>query len=100
MVIARPQLLELVARESAGEKGVVGAADESRLILVAGATGYVGARLVPRLVAAGHRVRAMGRSMEKLRSRPWAGSAGVELVLGDVSDKASLERALAGVNVV
>lgn len=72
----------------------------TRLILVAGATGYVGARLVPRLIAAGHRVRAMGRSLEKLRSRPWAGLPGVELVVADVSQPTTLGPALAGVDVV
>lgn len=69
-------------------------------VLVAGATGYVGARLVPRLAAAGYRVRAMGRSMEKLRSRPWVAHPSVELVVADVSDAASLDAACEGVDVV
>jgi uncharacterized protein YbjT (DUF2867 family) len=69
-------------------------------ILVVGATGYIGARLVPQLAAAGHSVRAMGRSMEKLRNRPWAGDPQVKLVVGDVSDEESLARAAEGVDVV
>jgi uncharacterized protein YbjT (DUF2867 family) len=65
-------------------------------ILVTGATGYVGGRLVPLLLAAGHRVRAMGRSPEKLAGRPWATDPGVELVRGDTLDRASLATAASG----
>jgi len=65
-------------------------------ILVTGATGYVGGRLIPALLQAGYRVRAMGRSVEKLACRPWARHPGVELVKGDVLDRASLETVAAG----
>ena len=65
-------------------------------VLIAGATGYVGGRLVPALLDAGHRVRAMGRNLEKLACRPWARHEKVELVQGDVLDPASLSRAAAG----
>ena len=68
-------------------------------ILVAGATGYVGGRLIPALLQAGYRVRAMGRSVEKLATRPWAGHPHVEVVKGDVLDAASLEAAAAGCGV-
>jgi uncharacterized protein YbjT (DUF2867 family) len=67
-------------------------------VLVAGATGYVGSRLVPRLVAAGHTVRCLARDPGKLRDQPWAGD--VEVVRGDVLDRASLDRAMADVEVV
>ena len=59
-------------------------------ILVTGATGYVGGRLIPRLLAAGYPVRAVGRSLPKMACRPWAASERVELVQGDVLDPASL----------
>ena len=64
------------------------------LILVTGATGYIGGRLVPRLLAAGRRVRCLARNPERLAGRRWPG---VEVVKGDVSDPASLESALRGV---
>ncbi len=65
-------------------------------ILVTGATGYVGGRLIPRLAAAGYRVRAMGRSLDKMACRPWAAHDRVELVQADVLDAESLRPAVAG----
>ena len=65
----------------------------SKPILVTGATGYVGGRLIPALLDAGYRVRAMGRSLEKVGCRPWAGHSRVELVQGDVLDLESLKKA-------
>jgi uncharacterized protein YbjT (DUF2867 family) len=44
---------------------------DEKPILVTGATGYVGGRLIPALFEAGYTVRAMGRSLEKLACRPW-----------------------------
>lgn len=65
-------------------------------ILVTGATGYVGGRLIPALIDKGYRVRAMGRNMEKLACRPWARHRLVERVRGDVLDAESLHRAAEG----
>jgi uncharacterized protein YbjT (DUF2867 family) len=65
-------------------------------ILVTGATGYVGGRLIPRLLETGYRVRAVGRSVKAMSERPWASEKGVELVRGDVLDAASLLRACEG----
>ncbi|KJS29307.1 MAG: epimerase [Desulfatitalea sp. BRH_c12] len=62
-------------------------------VLVTGATGYVGGRLVTRLLATGHTVRAMGRTLEKMACRPWAGHARVQLVQGDMQDLPSLIQA-------
>ncbi|MDA8141143.1 MAG: SDR family oxidoreductase [Desulfobacteraceae bacterium] len=67
-----------------------------RPILILGATGYVGGRLIPRLLSAGYTVRAMGRSVEKMACRPWAGHPLIQLVQGDVLDLDSLERACRG----
>ena len=65
--------------------------------LVTGATGYIGGRLVPRLLAEGHHVRAMTRSAGRLRDVPWAGD--VEVVEADALEPATLGPALAGVDV-
>ncbi|MER5480121.1 SDR family oxidoreductase [Streptomyces sp. NPDC002734] len=65
--------------------------------LVTGATGYIGGRLVPELLAAGHRVRCLARSPGKLRDHPWAGEA--EVVRGDVTDQESTAEAMRGVDV-
>ncbi len=65
-------------------------------ILVTGATGYVGGRLVPELLDAGLDVRCLVRSPAKLDDRPWTGR--VDIVRGDVADAASLAPAMAGVD--
>jgi len=65
-------------------------------ILVTGATGYIGGRLVPRLLEAGYRVRCMVRSPKKLQARSWAGHPEVDIVAGDLDDLGSAERALDG----
>ncbi|WP_329024450.1 SDR family oxidoreductase [Streptomyces sp. NBC_00690] len=65
--------------------------------LVTGATGYIGGRLVPELLDAGHSVRTVARSPEKLRDHPWAKD--VETVRGDVLDADSMARAMEGIDV-
>ncbi|HEY5833094.1 SDR family oxidoreductase [Streptomyces sp.] len=65
--------------------------------LVTGATGYLGGRLVPELLAAGHRVRCLARSPGRLRDHPWTGR--VEVVRGDVTDAESVGAAMHGVDV-
>jgi uncharacterized protein YbjT (DUF2867 family) len=65
-------------------------------VLVTGATGYIGGRLVPRLLAAGRRVRCLARDPRKLEDRPWARHEGVEIVAGDAADAARLEKAMEG----
>jgi len=65
------------------------------LYLVFGASGYIGTNLVPKLLAAGKRVRASARNPEVLEGRGWHG---LELVAADALDPASLAQALAGVD--
>lgn len=69
-------------------------AKDPKPIFVAGATGYIGARLVPLLLDAGYHVRALARAPEKLRNRPWAEHPHLEIVKGDVLDKKSLRKGL------
>lgn len=67
-------------------------------ILVTGATGYIGGRLAPRLLEAGFRVRVLARNPDKLRDVPWAGD--VEIVRGDLDDRASLVDACRDIDVL
>ena len=70
-------------------------ADQPRLVLVTGATGYVGRRLLPLLLDAGVRVRALAREPGAARLPD-----GVDAVRGDVTAPDSLPPALEGVDVV
>jgi uncharacterized protein YbjT (DUF2867 family) len=63
-------------------------------ILLTGASGYVGGRLLPLLVADGWRVRCLARQPDHLSPRV---PAGVEVVQGDLLDAASLSAAMQGV---
>ncbi len=65
-------------------------------VLVTGGTGYVGGRLIPRLLAAGYRVRAMARSPHRLQCRPWGHHDRLEIVSGDALDQESFVRAARG----
>jgi len=64
-------------------------------ILLTGATGYVGGRLLTALLAAGHRARCLARRPEILRAR-LAGAA--EAVQGDLLDAGTLPAAMEGVH--
>jgi uncharacterized protein YbjT (DUF2867 family) len=68
-----------------------------RVALVTGATGYIGGRLVPELLAAGWRVRALARRPEALRDRPW--SDDIEVARGDAGDVDVVRAAMEGVHV-
>ncbi len=65
---------------------------EPRTVLVTGATGFIGRRLVPALVEAGHDVRAMTRNPDRYDGPGRA-------VAGDVFDRASLTEPLEGADV-
>ena len=65
-------------------------------VAIAGATGYIGGRLAPRLIRDGCRVRCLVRSPGKLEGRAWASSPDVEIVQTDLADAASLAKNLSG----
>lgn len=64
------------------------------MVLLTGATGYIGGRLLTALEQAGYRVRCLARRPDELRSR--LGNR-AEVVAGDVLDPQSLSAALQGV---
>ena len=65
--------------------------------LVTGATGYVGGRLVPELLAAGFDVRVLARHPERLRDRPW--NSAVQVCEGDAFRADDVAAALDGIDV-
>lgn len=67
-------------------------------VLVLGATGYVGGRIVPRLLAGGYRVRVLTRSRARVQALPWADR--VEIATGDASDSDAVSAAMSGVDIV
>jgi uncharacterized protein YbjT (DUF2867 family) len=68
--------------------------EQTELILVTGATGYIGGRLVPRLLDAGYRVRCLVRDAERLKGRPWSDQ--VDVVEGDALRPETLAPAMEG----
>lgn len=65
------------------------------LVLIAGATGYVGGELLKKLLDAGYTVRCLARRPEALRAKAFSG---LEVVAGDVLNSGSLRAAMAGVS--
>ncbi len=69
-------------------------------ILVLGASGYIGAQLVPKLLDKGYKVRACARAISKLKDLDWSQHINVELVDVDVLNIESLRSACQGCEVV
>lgn len=68
-----------------------------RRVLVTGATGYVGGRLIPRLIQAGYSVRVLVRgNANRVAGRPWADQ--VEVAVGDVLKPETLGPAMEGMD--
>jgi uncharacterized protein YbjT (DUF2867 family) len=66
--------------------------------VVFGATGYLGTRLIPELLAAGEDVRVLARDPAKLDKSPWRQQ--VEVIEGEVADEVAVSEALAGQQVL
>jgi len=71
--------------------------DAPLVCAVTGVTGYVGGRLVPELLDAGHQVRAIARNPARLDGRPWRER--VEVAEADVGELEQVRAALEGVDV-
>ncbi len=71
--------------------------ERAPLVLVTGVTGYIGGRLVPRLLDAGYRVRVMARNSRRLGDREWFDR--VEVVEADAGVRDEVTEALQGVDV-
>lgn len=65
-------------------------------MLVTGATGYIGGRLVPKLLERGWRIRCLVRSARKLEQRSWIDHPRLEIIEADASDETSVQKALNG----
>src|SRR5579859_6365212 len=68
-------------------------------IAVTGATGYIGGRLVPRLLDAGYTVHCLVRSCRKLQDRPWSDHPNLVVIQLDLSDEKALLTALKNCSV-
>ena len=71
------------------------AMSSTRTVLVTGATGYIGGRLVARLLEAGLKVRCLVRDPARLQGRPWLGQ--VEVVVGDCLSADTLATVMLGI---
>ena len=66
-------------------------------VLVTGGTGYIGGRLIPRLLRQGHTVRVMVRDPRRLAGRPWSGR--VEVVAANLLEPETLVGAFDDIEV-
>jgi uncharacterized protein YbjT (DUF2867 family) len=67
----------------------------NKLILVTGATGYIGGHLIPPLLERGYRVRCLVRNTDRLHNQAWFSQ--VEIIQCDISDCKTLAKAMQGV---
>lgn len=70
------------------------------IVLVTGGAGYIGSRLVPKLLAAGHRVRVLDAEYFINGLLPWIDHPQFEFIKSDIRDKRAVEAALSGAGTV
>lgn len=85
------------AEDGGGVERDGGSVEGRGTALVTGATGYIGSRLVPALLADGWRVRVLTRSAERLARHEWGER--VEVVEGSAEEQTALEAAVSGAAV-
>src|SRR6478736_5365469 len=68
------------------------------MAVVFGGTGYIGGRLVPRLIAAGYRVRVLARDLSRISAFSWGSD--VEGAAGDATDPRAVAGAVEGADVL
>ena len=72
--------------------------NQARKILVTGASGYVGGRLVTNLLANNFQVRVLVRDAQKAKAHAWADQ--VEIATGNANDFAAISKAMQGIHTV
>jgi dihydroflavonol-4-reductase len=82
------------------ERGAPIPDDDRRRVFLTGATGYIGGALARRLTAAGDRVHALVRATSGASAVAALRAAGVEIHVGDVTDRASMRAGMAGADWV
>ena len=65
-------------------------------VFLTGTTGYIGGRLAPRLLEAGHKVVCAVRDPRKLSSRPWVAHENIKIFQVDAADREGLSQAMLG----
>ncbi|MGF6093901.1 NAD-dependent epimerase/dehydratase family protein [Pseudomonas sp. 18175] len=70
------------------------------IVLVTGGAGYIGSRLVPKLLAAGYRVRVLDAEYFINALVPWVAHPRFEFIRGDIRDRVAIDAALSGVTTV
>ncbi|WP_084617968.1 SDR family oxidoreductase [Jonesia quinghaiensis] len=69
-------------------------------VLVLGATGYLGGRLVPRLLNAGYLVRVLARTPDRIQTFTWGAHPNLDVMEGDASDTHAMNMATRDVDVI
>lgn len=92
MALLQPQWLALVVSVSTTKP------PNPPQVLVTGASGFVGAVLVPQLLQTGYRVTVLARNQQKLQQLPWASA--VTIIAGDLADDTVCRAAVTGADAI